>query len=37
MIQEKPGLDKCYPYDLLELTYLRGRPNSLKITVNYSE
>ena len=33
-IKEKTGLDKCYPYDLLELKYLRGRPNSLKITVS---
>ena len=32
--RQKTGLDKCYPYDLLELSFLRGRPDSLNITVS---
>ena len=32
--KQKTGLDKCYPYDLLELTFLRGRPDSLNITLS---
>ena len=25
--KQKVGLNKCYPYDLLELSYLKGRPD----------
>ena len=32
--KQKTGLDKCYPYDLLELSFLRGRPDTLNITLS---
>ena len=33
--KQKVGLNKCYPYDLLELSYLKGRPDCcLNITLS---
>ena len=30
----KTGMENCLPYELLQLTYLRGRPNMLNITMS---
>ena len=32
--KQKTGLEKCYPYDLLQLSYMRGKPDCLDITVS---